>query len=59
MSVALDKARAALAAIADHGDGNYDGSKDRHLDLLAIARVQAEIAQAEALERMAAVLEAR
>jgi hypothetical protein len=50
----LDRARAALAAARelDPGDIQYQ-------DLLVIANVQAQVAQAAALERIAVVLERR
>lgn len=59
---ALDKARAALDAAkkldADHPDPDQRGLRQLHIheqwsDLLSIARVQAEIATAEALEKIA------
>ncbi len=62
MSETLDKAKAAMEAarpLAPELPENAD-KKDRdlmYLDLLNIARVQAEIAQAEALERIADLLE--
>jgi hypothetical protein len=52
MSERLDKARAALEAAAEKHPGSL---RD---ELLIIARVQADVAQAEALERIADVLEA-
>lgn len=49
----LDKAKAALEAARD-----LDNASLAQLDLLNIAKVQAEVAQAEALTRIADVAEA-
>lgn len=56
MSEALDKAKGALGQIKEIGEGEYDGSNMKQLDLMTLARIQAEIAQAEALERMVVAL---
>lgn len=50
----LDRARAALAAARELDPGNI-----QYQDLLVIANLQAQIAQAAALERIAEVLEDR
>jgi hypothetical protein len=52
VSEALDKARAALLEAADHRPETR-----RYLYLLEIARVNCELASAEAMERIAAALE--
>lgn len=51
MSEALDKTKAILAVLKE--EGGFDGANSRHMDLLMVARVQVEVAQAEALERLA------
>lgn len=50
----LDRARSALAAARELDPGNV-----QYQDLLAIAHVQAQVAQAAALERIAVALEQR
>lgn len=52
MTEALTKAKGALDQIREMGEG-YDGANVHHLDLMTLARTQAEIAQAEALTDIA------
>lgn len=52
MSDHLTKARGALEEARNHDAGSVTWT-----DLLGVARVQAEVAQADALERIAAALE--
>lgn len=51
---ALEKAKACMARIAE--DGEYDAKSVHHMALMDIARTQAIIAQAEALERIVHLL---
>lgn len=49
----LAKAKGAIDQIREISEGQFDGTNPKQLDLMMIARIQAELASAEALERIA------